>query len=289
MVFAVLAVLAVLVLVAARGGGARETFDTPFPRVFWTFWDDPEKVPGVVKQCMATWTQHNPGFKTVLLHPGNLKQYVPDLADEVLKHPNFNDSPQRLSDLSRLLVLARHGGYWVDASVIMTAPLSTWLGNDATHEFAAFYLEGFTKTTPVIESWFFACAPNSPFVARWRDEFLRLKDYGSVGEYVQSVRDLGVDFSGIVGPEYLAIHVANQRVLADYPADTQGRTDTLKLHKAEDYAFKHMVFAHWANQQGVERLCETMNTPDGSPFIKLRGLERRIVDEDPRLKKCILG
>ena len=280
LVLAILAVLAILVLVAARDG-KKETLDTPFPKVFYTFWDDPQKVPDSVKRCMATWTKHNPGFKTVLLHTGNLKQYVPDLTDEVLNHPRFNDMPQRLADLARIQVLARHGGYWVDASVIMTAPLSTWLNNTASHEYAGFYIQGFTKTTPVIENWFFACAPGSPFVAKWRDEFLRLKDYASAEEYVQSVRDLGVDFSGIEGPEYLAMHVAAQRVLADYPADT------LKLHKAEDSAFKHLVLKNWDSVKAVEWLCETMNTPDASPFIKLRGLERRVVDEDPRLKKCI--
>ena len=177
---------------AEFGRGAAESFTNAptFPRVMYTYWHDPDAVPDTVRECMASWARHNPGFRVVLLHPGNAAKYAPDL-ERLMKHPRFSDMLQRTSDLVRVCVLARHGGYWVDASVFMRAPLDAWIvrGAPTDVEFAGFTLKN------VLENWFFACIPNSPFVRAWRDEFLSLQYFESADAYVDAVRADGVDLA----------------------------------------------------------------------------------------------
>jgi len=109
--------------------------------------------------------------------------------------------------------LARHGGIWMDASIICMKPFREWL--DHTKEFVGYHIGGTTKPYPVIENWFFACRPGCEFMQAWCKEFSRLGDFPSVQEYLQDLRASGVDLSNVHVhmQEYLAMHCAAQRVM----------------------------------------------------------------------------
>lgn len=286
------AIVAIVAIVAvyASGASSRESFThaPAFPRVMYTYWHDPNAVPQTVRECMASWARHNPGFRVVLLHPGNAAHFAPDL-DRLMKHPRFSDMLQRTSDLVRACVLARNGGYWVDASVFMRAPLDAWLfrGAPADVEFAGFYIDKHTSrrpgASPTIENWFFGCAAGSPFARKWRDEFVRLADYESVDAYVESLRAAGVDFSGVEWPLYLTQHLAALAVLKNY--DHRGR---VHLHRAEDSAFKYLVDGGWDPEPALRREC-ALPTHDRASFIKFRGPERDVLERDPDLRRCVLA
>jgi mannosyltransferase OCH1-like enzyme len=156
------------------------------PNKIWTFWDG--EVPDVVEKCISSWRKYNPTYSIVVLNKENLSNYLEPQEIEILNHPNFNDSVQRFSDVVRLLILSKYGGFWIDASIICHTSFD-WIHEIQEKkqvEIVGYYLDGFTLSdykihSPVIESWFFACIPNSPFVKDWCNEFLSIRGSRTVG------------------------------------------------------------------------------------------------------------
>ncbi len=242
------------------------------PKTIWTYWDNPDKMPKVVKMCMDSWKKYNPEYKVILLTKENYKKYL-SIPPAIISNPNFNDSPARFSDLLRLYALAEHGGVWIDSSILLKEPLDTWLFPKPA-EFSGFYFGGFTKDTlpPVIESWFLASNKNSEFMQMWRDEFVEMAKFKTVKQYVESRKAMGVDVEKIDNPEYLAIHVAAQKVLQidKYPLSS------LVLRKAEDGPYKYLAEGDWDSATGLELACK--NRELQGPLMKMRSHERNVLE-----------
>jgi mannosyltransferase OCH1-like enzyme len=77
----------------------------------------------VVEKCVESWKFYNPSYKVVILNKSNCRHYIDDDIDSI-KHGK--DSMARFSDYVRLCVLAKYGGFWIDASIICHHPF-TWL------------------------------------------------------------------------------------------------------------------------------------------------------------------
>jgi len=241
------------------------------PKRIWTYWDREDRIPKTVKMCMRGWAKWNPDYEIVLLTKKNYKGYV-TIPNELTSHPNFNDMPARFADLVRVWALAEHGGIWIDSSIILKAPLDDWLFPKYA-EFSGFYINGMTKTTPVIENWFFACNKGSPFVKKWRDEFSKIAQYSCVEQYVNSRIQMGVDIEKITIPIYLAMHVSAQKVLQldQYPMES------MILRKAEDGPFRYLVDAKWDSEKAVRAAC--LDPSYQTPILKMRGIERSVVEK----------
>jgi len=241
------------------------------PRKIWTYWNT-EKIPKTAQMCIASWQKYNPDYEIVLMTKKNYMGYV-TIPNEVLEHPNFNDSHARFSDLVRLYALVEHGGVWIDSSILLKAPLDTWLFPRSA-EFSGFYPDGFTKkgSPPVIESWFFACNKHSEFVRLWRDEFVKMVYFPNVEKYIESKKQEGVDFQKIDDPIYRAIYIAAQKVLQidKYPMDS------LILRKAEDGPYRYLVDSHWDSEKALKLACS--NNTYQTPIMKLRGAERNFIE-----------
>jgi hypothetical protein len=241
------------------------------PKRIWTYWDSEDRIPKTVKMCMRGWAKWNPDYEIVLLTKKNYQGYV-TIPEELTSHPNFNDMPARFADLVRVWALAEHGGIWIDSSIILKAPLDDWLFPKYA-EFSGFYIDGMTKTTPVIENWFFACNKGSPFVKKWRDEFSKIAQYSCVEQYVNSRIQMGVDIEKITIPIYLAMHVSAQKVLQldQYPMES------MILRKAEDGPFRYLVDAKWDSEKAVRAAC--LDPSYQTPILKMRGIERSVVEK----------
>ena len=241
------------------------------PKRIWTYWDREDRIPKTVKMCMRGWAKWNPDYEIVLLTKKNYKGYV-TIPNELTSHPNFNDMPARFADLVQVWALAEHGGIWIDSSIILKAPLDDWLFPKYA-EFSGFYINGMTKTTPVIENWFFACNKGSPFVKKWRDEFSKIAQYSCVEQYVNSRIQMGVDIEKITIPIYLAMHVSAQKVLQldQYPMES------MILRKAEDGPFRYLVDAKWDSEKAVRAAC--LDPSYQTPILKMRGIERSVVEK----------
>jgi D-methionine transport system substrate-binding protein len=113
------------------------------PRTIWTYWNQPALDP-FVQQCVDSWQRQCPDHEVIVVTPGNLGRYV---ASGDIPEAFAQLHPTKQSDWLRLYLVAHHGGYWFDATTLLTAPLD-WMhaapGTGAS-ELAGFYLEGFTR------------------------------------------------------------------------------------------------------------------------------------------------
>lgn len=253
----------------------------PHPKIIWTFWDDPNTVPATVKMCMNTWRKYNPNYEIILLTKENYSRYV-DIPKDLVEHANFNDCIQRFSDLVRIHVMAKYGGIWSDASVLMSEPLDNWIFK-TDGEFDGYYIEKSTKIMPVIENWFFGVKRGSQFMEKWKNEFCQIAKFSSHEEYVDSRRKMGI-IDGIDNPTYLAMHIAAQKVLQvdKYPLKY------LNLRKAEDGPFRYVIENGWGSKRALEKACADKEYR--SPLLKMTRLERHVLEEylktDLSQEKC---
>lgn len=192
------------------------------PKIIWTYWNDDDEIPIIVKLCSWSWQILNPDWEFRFLDTTTVTNFVPRFKE----YQQAAESPARLSDFIRLSLLNDYGGVWTDSSNLPLTPLETWLvqgqirtgtDNNYDHVTTVFQLEGWShrgSRTPLIESWFIASWPGSPLIQYWRHHFERIVDIG-VDAMVEENKHHGVDFQGINAPEYLAIHVAAQRAIQD--------------------------------------------------------------------------
>jgi hypothetical protein len=255
--------------------------DVPtIPKIIWTYWNDGvDSAPKLIKQCIKTWETHNKDYDIRIITQDNYRKFIPNVDILKLKHA---DSQQRIADFIRCHVLANYGGVWCDASIAMTKSLS-WIQRKHV-DFVGYYLESFTSKAeyPVIESWFFACRPKTKFITLWRDELMRLNDFENVSDYVKDIESNTI-VDKIAMKEYLAIHLAAQKVLQHYLSKSD--MANLALFKAEDGPLLYLVNGDWESEKALKYLCET-NARE-TPLVKFRSLERSLLESKIELNDCI--
>jgi len=126
---------------------------------------------------------------------------------------------------------------------------------------------------PIIESCFFACNKNSLFIKQLRDEYVKIMNFIDIEKYVESRRQMGVDFQKIIDPVYMLIQVAAQKVLQldHYPLDS------LLLKKVEDGPLKYLVDVKWNSEKALFLACT--NKKYQTPILKMRDEETKIMEE----------
>lgn len=269
----------------------QESFKEPLnqksiPKVIWTYWhEDIEKAPDIIKRCIATWKKYNNDYQINTITKDNYKKYIRNFNIEELQNVK---SHQLISDFIRLHILAEYGGIWCDASIILTQSLS-WIENlkytNDNVEFIGFYIDSLTtkKEFPVVESWFFACVPKCDFVVKWRDELKRMTLFHTVKDYIENVeKDTIITNIGDL-KEYLVIHVAAQKIMQHKMSQSFKH---LLLLKAEEGPFTYLIENNWNSKLALEYLCN--NYTQVPALIKLRGLEREVMENDQKLQDCLL-
>lgn len=249
---------------SASGSGA-------IPAVLWTYWNQPQP-DAFVCECIESWRLQCPDYEVRLVHPGNLAQYVEQGA---LPTQFLELHPTKQSDWLRLYLVARYGGFWLDASTLLTRSLN-WMqqGLDRGTEFVGFFLEKFTTNVqmPVIESWAFGAQPGSAFITAWQQEFHQALVVEGTQAYLQRLQ-AQVDWSDIrqnIGdPHYLLIHITAQQVLR------RKQYTSLALFKAEDSAYYYHQALRWKWYLLYPQLCRVNGPQVSAPIVKLRGGERR--------------
>ena len=245
------------------------------PKIIWTYWDS-DNSDALVDQCFESWRIHNPGFAIHVLNNQNMKRHIPltDIPAAFLELP-----PAKRSDWVRLYVVSRHGGYWLDASILLTQSLA-WLDvarHEQGAEFSGFHLEGYKKDSrlPVVESWAFGAPANSSFVTAWQKEFHHALIELGTERYLADIQNSNNQsvLQGIADPAYLLIHVTAQQVLR------RDNDFTLALFKAEDTAYFYQKTLSWKWYFLYPRLCLISEKHPSAPLIKLRGGERRHFSE----------
>jgi len=126
----------------------------PLPRIVWMFWDTGEAAaPPLVRACIGSWRDRNPGWEVRLLSRADMEDAV-DIADLAHVRP-----VAQFSDILRTRLLLAHGGVWADATTWCALPLDHWLPPLMAGEMFLFRTPGPDR---LVSSWFIAARPGGP-------------------------------------------------------------------------------------------------------------------------------
>lgn len=141
------------------------------PNTIWSFWSDPAYLPKAVQLARASWRFFAPDYEVRVLHAGNWRDFLTDAQVHRGRGPGENVTAltrdNRFADWLRVVLLAEHGGVWIDASIVLSAPLELLIHPDA--QISGVHLSGM-----LFETYFIAAARGSRTMRRWRGEFERI-------------------------------------------------------------------------------------------------------------------
>ncbi len=105
---------------------------TPLPqgegRILWQYWESKDgAIPPLVQACLDSVEKYKGKCSRILLTPENVKNYVDipqifwDLKEKRIIKTAF------FSDILRTCLLIQHGGIWIDATVLLTEELPSYI------------------------------------------------------------------------------------------------------------------------------------------------------------------
>lgn len=133
------------------------------PKTIWVCWlQGLQNAPEVVQRCVESLYKHCDEFKINIVTLDNVKQYV-DMPDYIYQKYNQGKiSHTQFSDLLRLALLSKQGGYWIDATVFLTQSIPVEI-LDA--EFFAYHCKGYLKNN----SWFLKASVNDLIIRNMKN------------------------------------------------------------------------------------------------------------------------
>ncbi len=136
-----------------------------FRRTIWILWlQGFASAPFVVRQCLASWKRHNPHWEIVELDEDNLGDWLD--VEAIVSRARPDLSPQALSDIVRINLLATYGGVWVDATSFCCKGLDAWLPQSLASGFFAFQNPGPDR---LLCSWLMASTDGCDLTIAYRD------------------------------------------------------------------------------------------------------------------------
>lgn len=183
--------------------------------IIWFCWlQGLENDPEIVKVCYASLQKHLGDREIRVIDGGNWKDYV-ELPEHVIQRWEKKQiPPANFSDLLRLELLIRHGGTWIDATVLCT-------GKENTEEYLNADLFTFQYTCPGsdewggIGNWFITSCTNNEVLmvlrdmlyAYWRDYDCTL-DYYIFHLFFSMLREVYPEEIAAMPYGYAARHIA---------------------------------------------------------------------------------
>ena len=94
------------------------------PKTIWICWlQGFDQAPEMVKRCVASIEQYCPDFDIIRLDATNMYDYAP-IPELIKQRFEAGRIPfAHFTDVLRTAILAEHGGIWIDATVLLTAPI----------------------------------------------------------------------------------------------------------------------------------------------------------------------
>lgn len=145
----------------------------------WICWfQGIENSPDVIKQCYLSVRKYSTK-KVVLITEQNYKKYT-NLPDYIIKkYEKGVINKTHFSDILRVELLSRHGGIWIDASVMLTAKLPDFITNSELFFFQK-CKPGKNGNGVFISSWLISAKSNNNIILKTRDlifEYWKKKNY----------------------------------------------------------------------------------------------------------------
>lgn len=249
------------------------------PKIIWSYWDSETK-PKFIENCIKSWKKYNPSFEIHILNQNNYKKYI----SSPLNYKNF-EQITRFADFLRFQLLSEHGGIWIDASIICNESLD-WVVDQNEYEFVGYYTPNFTTIDkyPVIENWFLASSKKSYFMQKWNKEVQSIKNFKNVENYIDSLRNQGIDLQNIPFPEYLMCHAALMKVFQSN-SDNSFKINVISS-VGDNGPFRYLSVNNWESEIALQSLC--INTDNKTPLIKIRGDERKKLEKNEHLNNQVI-
>lgn len=134
-------------------------------KMFSIWFQGEEKAPGIIKACFQSVRNRYPDrFK--VLNQKELKDYItlPDYIEDKFK--NGTMGAPHYSDLCRIELLANYGGYWLDASCLMTGDISPEI---AEQDFFMYVTSDRIMSFMFIQNCFIHSQKGHPLLMMWRE------------------------------------------------------------------------------------------------------------------------
>lgn len=132
----------------------------------FSMWLQGEKhAPQIVKSCWKSIRRHCKA-ELIILDADNIDRWI-DLPDGFLERwRKGNVLSSHVSDLCRVELLWKYGGYWMDATDYMCHPIPGFIDNEPF-----FIYLGDEGHSPFIQSCFIRSYAHHPVIGAWRDAF----------------------------------------------------------------------------------------------------------------------
>lgn len=136
---------------------------TECPKVIWVCWlQGFENAPVVVRKCLESLQKQCPDFEIKQITTENIRQYA-DIPEYIYqKYEQGKISRIQFSDLLRLALLSKNGGYWIDSTVFLSESLPQ---NILGASFFAYHCNGYLKSN----SWFLKAAPEDMIIRNMKN------------------------------------------------------------------------------------------------------------------------
>jgi hypothetical protein len=133
----------------------------------WQYWAQGEDAaPDIVRACLRSVRRHAGGRDVVLIDEASRSQYV-SVPDYILEKRDTNKMTlTHFSNILRLELLSRYGGTWIDATVLLTAPIPEFV------ERVPFFVFQRARDPMVLATWFIHAASSHPLVESTKSALL---------------------------------------------------------------------------------------------------------------------
>ena len=239
------------------------------PKIVWTYWDTTHQ-PKLISQIQ----RYNkfPGWTVIHLNKDNVGEYV-NMRETPKNYDKLHIAHQ--ADWIRLALLKRHGGCWIDASIIINdAKAFDQMHEESVQkqsELTAFYYDTHTinkNNTSYIENWFIMAPKDSRIIQLWYEEYTRAIEMG-----FERYKQLPIRFplsEYLEGNAYLTQHTCLQVVLND---KLKGKKPNILLYNASDSMFKLQNHCKWNHNCTMYTLQNKIGKK--LPYIKLVNADRK--------------
>jgi hypothetical protein len=136
--------------------------ESPHHGKIWVCWlQGIENAPPVVQQCVRSIKSHYADEEVVLLDGANISQYI-DVPEHITRKWRAGIiTNTHYSDIIRILLLAKHGGVWIDATTLLLDKLPEYITGADLFAFKCCPSAGV-----VASSWLIAARPRHPVILK---------------------------------------------------------------------------------------------------------------------------
>jgi len=135
----------------------------PCGNIIWQYWETRGEKPRFVDGLREI-AKKNSGVKTILVTPETLREYLPDIEDDIFA---IEDLAHK-ADMIRTRLVMRYGGMWLDSDAVVLRDLNFLFDHLKEHEFVGFNNGGRLQAErPWVRVCCFLSRPNGTIISQW--------------------------------------------------------------------------------------------------------------------------